>query len=49
MGGGEGRSSGGRHPCSPWAAFQGSQDTVIVELDGMIKRRRRRVDPCLAA
>lgn len=41
MGGGEGRSSGGRHPCSPWGQLAKGQKTRNNKrTDGMIIRRR---------
>jgi large subunit ribosomal protein L2 len=41
MGGGEGRSSGGRHPCSPWGQLSKGQKTRNNKrTDGMIVRRR---------
>jgi large subunit ribosomal protein L2 len=41
MGGGEGRSSGGRHPCSPWGMpTKGYKTRVNKRTDGMIIRRR---------
>jgi large subunit ribosomal protein L2 len=41
MGGGEGRSSGGRHPCSPWGQLSKGQKTRNNKrTDGMIIRRR---------
>ena len=41
MGGGEGRSSGGRHPCSPWGhADQGLQDPPQ-QADGQVSSSRR--------
>jgi len=42
MGGGEGRSSGGRHPCSPWGQLSKGQKTRNNKrTDGMIVRRRK--------
>ncbi|MEO7330738.1 MAG: 50S ribosomal protein L2 [Minicystis sp.] len=41
MGGGEGRSSGGRHPCSPWGQLaKGKKTRNNKRTDGMIVRRR---------
>jgi large subunit ribosomal protein L2 len=41
MGGGEGRSSGGRHPCSPWGQkSKGLKTRHNKRTDGMIVRRR---------
>jgi len=41
MGGGEGRSSGGRHPCSPWGQLAKGQKTRNNKrTDGMIIRHR---------
>jgi large subunit ribosomal protein L2 len=41
MGGGEGRSSGGRHPCSPWGQLAKGQKTRNNKrTDSMIIRRR---------
>jgi large subunit ribosomal protein L2 len=41
MGGGEGRSSGGRHPCSPWGQLsKGLKTRKNKRTDGMIVRRR---------
>ncbi len=41
MGGGEGRSSGGRHPCSPWGLpTKGYKTRVNKRTDSMIVRRR---------
>ena len=44
MGGGEGRSSGGRHPCSPWGkpAKGGKTRKKRNVTDGMIIRRRQK-------
>ncbi len=42
MGGGEGRSSGGRHPCSPWGwPTKGYKTRNNKRTDGMIVRRRK--------
>ncbi len=42
MGGGEGRTSGGRHPCSPWGQLSKGQKTRNNKrTDGMIIRRRK--------
>ena len=42
MGGGEGRSSGGRHPCSPWGQLsKGLKTRKNKRTDGMIVRRRK--------
>ena len=41
MGGGEGRSSGGRHPCSPWGQLsKGLKTRNNKRTEGMIIRRR---------
>jgi large subunit ribosomal protein L2 len=41
MGGGEGRTSGGRHPCSPWGQLaKGFKTRNNKRTDGMIIRRR---------
>ena len=41
MGGGEGRSSGGRHPCTPWGVpTKGHKTRNNPRTDGMIIRRR---------
>lgn len=43
MGGGEGRSSGGRHPCTPWGVpTKGYKTRNNKRTDGMIVRRRNR-------
>ncbi len=43
MGGGEGRSSGGRHPCSPWGQLaKGLKTRKNKRTDNMIVRRRKR-------
>lgn len=43
MGGGEGRSSGGRHPCTPWGLpTKGYKTRNNKRTDGMIVRRRNR-------
>jgi large subunit ribosomal protein L2 len=42
MGGGEGRSSGGRHPCSPWGQpSKGYKTRRNKRTDGQIVRRRK--------
>ena len=41
LGGGEGKSSGGRHPVSPWGKSEGRTRTRHKESDKMIVRRRR--------
>ncbi|MBI4953016.1 MAG: 50S ribosomal protein L2 [Myxococcales bacterium] len=42
MGGGEGRTSGGRHPCSPWGQLaKGLKTRNNKRTDGMIVRRRK--------
>jgi len=42
MGGGEGRTSGGRHPCSPWGQLtKGLKTRNNKRTDGMIVKRRR--------
>ena len=41
MGGGEGRTSGGRHPCSPWGQLsKGLKTRNNKRTDNMIVRRR---------
>ncbi|MCA9448992.1 MAG: 50S ribosomal protein L2, partial [Candidatus Omnitrophica bacterium] len=41
MGGGEGKSSGGRHPCSPWGTpAKGYRTRQNKRTDSMIVRRR---------
>ena len=41
LGGGEGKSSGGRHPCSPWGQLtKGKKTRNNKRTDGMIVRRR---------
>jgi len=43
MGGGEGRSSGGRHPCTPWGKpTKGYKTRNNKRTDSMIVRRRKR-------
>lgn len=43
MGGGEGRSSGGRHPCTPWGVpTKGYKTRNNKRTDDMIVRRRNR-------
>ncbi|MFP6683804.1 MAG: 50S ribosomal protein L2 [Polyangiaceae bacterium] len=43
MGGGEGRSSGGRHPCSPWGQLaKGLKTRKNKRTDNMIVRRRKK-------
>jgi large subunit ribosomal protein L2 len=43
MGGGEGKSSGGRHPCTPWGMpTKGYKTRNNKRTDGMIVRRRKR-------
>ncbi|MBM4376566.1 MAG: 50S ribosomal protein L2 [Deltaproteobacteria bacterium] len=43
MGGGEGRTSGGRHPCSPWGQLaKGLKTRNNKRTDGMIVRRRNK-------
>jgi large subunit ribosomal protein L2 len=43
MGGGEGRTSGGRHPCSPWGQLsKGKKTRNNKRTDGMIVRRRNK-------
>jgi len=42
MGGGEGKSSGGRHPCSPWGQLAKGKKTRKTKLsDSLILRRRK--------
>jgi large subunit ribosomal protein L2 len=44
MGGGEGKSSGGRHPCSPWGLLAKGKKTRKRKLsDKLIVRRRKQV------
>jgi large subunit ribosomal protein L2 len=43
MGGGEGKSSGGRHPTSPWGKItKGPQDPPRKLSDSLIVRRRKK-------
>jgi large subunit ribosomal protein L2 len=43
MGGGEGKSSGGRHPCSPWGQKAKGLKTRKRKLsDSLILRRRKK-------
>jgi large subunit ribosomal protein L2 len=42
LGGGEGKSSGGRHPVSPWGKPEGRTRRTGKSSDSMIVRRRRR-------
>ncbi len=42
LGGGEGKSSGGRHPVSPWGKAEGRTRARHKESDKMIVRRRRK-------
>jgi len=43
MGGGEGKSSGGRHPCSPWGKpTKGYRTRHNPRTDSMIVTRRRK-------
>ena len=43
MGGGEGKSSGGRHPCSPWGQKSKGLKTRKAKLsDKLILRRRKK-------
>ena len=42
LGGGEGKSSGGRHPVSPWGKPEGRTRSRRKESDKLIVRRRRR-------
>ena len=41
LGGGEGKSSGGRHPVSPWGKAEGRTRGRKKKSDAMIVRRRR--------
>jgi large subunit ribosomal protein L2 len=42
-GGGEGRTSGGRHPCTPWGvSTKGHKTRINKRTDPMIVRRRKR-------
>ena len=42
MGGGEGRTTGGRHPCSPWGQLaKGLKTRNNKRTDGMIVKRRK--------
>ena len=44
MGGGEGRTSGGRHPCSPWGQLsKGLKTRNNKRTDGMIIKRRGQI------
>jgi len=40
LGGGEGKSSGGRHPVSPWGKPEGRTRQAHKDSDRMITRRR---------
>jgi large subunit ribosomal protein L2 len=42
LGGGEGKSSGGRHPVSPWGKPEGRTRALRKESDKLIVRRRRK-------
>ena len=42
LGGGEGKSSGGRHPVSPWGKSEGRTRKKGKQSDNLIVRRRRR-------
>jgi large subunit ribosomal protein L2 len=41
LGGGEGKSSGGRHPVSPWGKAEGRTRKKTKDSNKMIVRRRR--------
>lgn len=41
LGGGEGKTSGGRHPVSPWGKPEGRTRALVKESDKLIIRRRR--------
>jgi large subunit ribosomal protein L2 len=41
LGGGEGKSSGGRHPVSPWGQPEGRTRAGKKQSDKLIVRRRR--------
>ncbi len=41
LGGGEGKTSGGRHPVSPWGQPEGRTRALVKESDKLIIRRRR--------
>jgi large subunit ribosomal protein L2 len=41
LGGGEGKSSGGRHPCSPWGKLEGKTRKKGKPSDRLIVKRRR--------
>lgn len=41
LGGGEGKTSGGRHPVSPWGQAEGRTRSLVKESDKLIIRRRR--------
>ncbi|MDA8081861.1 MAG: 50S ribosomal protein L2 [Actinomycetota bacterium] len=41
LGGGEGKTSGGRHPVSPWGQTEGRTRSLVKESDKLIIRRRR--------
>jgi large subunit ribosomal protein L2 len=41
LGGGEGKSSGGRHPCSPWGKLEGKTRTRGKPSDRYIVKRRK--------
>jgi large subunit ribosomal protein L2 len=43
MGGGEGKTSGGRHPCSPWGKpAKGAKTRKRKLSDALIVRRRKK-------
>ncbi|MGB4781366.1 MAG: 50S ribosomal protein L2, partial [Candidatus Methylomirabilis sp.] len=41
MGGGEGKSSGGRHPCSPWGKLERKTRKKRKASDRFIMKRRK--------
>ena len=41
MGGGEGKTSGGRHPCSPWGKVEGKTRKKGKLSDRVIVKRRK--------
>jgi large subunit ribosomal protein L2 len=41
LGGGEGKTSGGRHPVSPWGQPEGRTRALRKDSDKLIIRRRR--------
>ena len=42
LGGGEGKTSGGRHPCSPWGVVDGKSTARRSKFNKLILRRRKK-------